>query len=157
MHRMFVCIRKQWYIINVLMSSIACHESQRTMCRVFPAGAATTPTVSWTRHQRGSTRCHAAGWLSAGPPIPKGSQQALYEGLLGVAAEVFERKSVWSKTQSSLQQLQVEHAAEADTCHDLNANTMTYESGGCIRTNQMYIIVDVHGCRSTRGSRQQCS
>lgn len=38
--------------------------------------------------------------------------QAAYEGLLKVAAEVFERKSVWSKTQSSLQQLQVRCTAD---------------------------------------------
>jgi hypothetical protein len=40
-------------------------------------------------------------------PSPDAARQATYERLLRVAAEVFERKSVWSKAQSSLQRLQV--------------------------------------------------
>lgn len=43
-------------------------------------------------------------------PAASTVQQAAYERLLQVAAEVFERSSVWSKTQSSLQQLQVSRA-----------------------------------------------
>ena len=40
-------------------------------------------------------------------PSQDAAQQATYERLLRVAAEVFECKSVWSKAQSSLQRLQV--------------------------------------------------
>ena len=48
-------------------------------------------------------------------PSPNAAQQATYEGLLTVAAEVFERRSVWSKTQSSLQHLQVSQRLNAKT------------------------------------------
>lgn len=40
-------------------------------------------------------------------PCPDAKQQPTYDPLLQLAADVFERNSVWSKTQSSLQQLQV--------------------------------------------------
>jgi hypothetical protein len=40
-------------------------------------------------------------------PSPDAARQATYKSLLKIAADLFERKSVWSKTQSSLEQLQV--------------------------------------------------
>lgn len=40
-------------------------------------------------------------------PGPDVEQQVAYEGLLRIAIAVFQRNSVWSKAQSSLQELQV--------------------------------------------------
>jgi len=48
----------------------------------------------------------ALGGFQALYPAPDPQRQADYEGLLRAAAAVFQRNSVWSKAQSSLQRLQ---------------------------------------------------